>query len=158
MICGVSTGAIISVLLGAKRMKVQEAKEIYMDISRQLFNQGKFSGVSGLLLSHSYYNTKKWIDILKKTLGDDRVIDTAQDDDAVKLAVISCIVNAAQLQPFVFRNYEHPAGRDSHFRGGTEHKLWQAVQASAAAPGYFEEVSEANIVFIYSSHSHLNRI
>ncbi|CAD5219432.1 unnamed protein product [Bursaphelenchus okinawaensis] len=139
LICGVSTGAIISVLLGAKRMHVKTAKEIYMDISRQLFNQGKISGVSGLLMSHSYYNTKKWVEILQTTLGNDQVLDTSQHEDAVKIAVISCIVNAAQLQPFVFRNYEHPAGRDSHFRGGTQHKLWQAIQASAAAPGYFEE-------------------
>jgi len=45
-----------------------------------------------------------------------------------------------QLQPYVFRNYEHPAGRDSHYRGGTKYKLWEALQASSAAPMYFEEV------------------
>ncbi|KAI6187226.1 Calcium-independent phospholipase A2-gamma [Aphelenchoides besseyi] len=142
LISGVSTGAIISVMLAARRMKVREVKETYMEISRRLFSQTRLSGVSGLLLSHSYYNTKKWMEILKSVLGEEQsVIDTAREENAVKLVILSCLVNAQQLQPYVFRNYEHPSGRDSHFRGGTKHKLWQAIQASAAAPGYFEEVS-----------------
>lgn len=49
-----------------KGLTLQETKKSYMEISRKLFDQGKFSGVSGLLLSHSYYNTAKWIDILKE--------------------------------------------------------------------------------------------
>jgi calcium-independent phospholipase A2-gamma len=69
------------------------------------------------------------------------MMDTARKENAVKIAVVSCLVNALQLQPYVFRNYEHGAGRDSQFRGGTKHKLWQSIQASSAAPGYFEEVS-----------------
>jgi len=62
----VSTGAIIACLVGAKKMPIAEARTVYKDISQQLFTQGKFSGVSGLLLSHSWYNTKKWVEILKK--------------------------------------------------------------------------------------------
>jgi calcium-independent phospholipase A2-gamma len=65
IIAGVSTGGIMASILGARQMKVSKAKEIYMELSRQLFNQGRFSGVSGLLLSHSYYNTKKWVEIIK---------------------------------------------------------------------------------------------
>lgn len=54
-----------------------------------------------------------------------------------------------------FRNYEYGAGRDSHFRGGTKHNLWQAIQASAAAPGYFEEVSFLKFYFINTLQSSL---
>jgi calcium-independent phospholipase A2-gamma len=55
-------------------------------------------------------------------------------------------MNALRLQPYVFRNYEHPSGRDSHYRGSTQYKMWEAIQASAAAPGYFEEVrSQLNL-------------
>uniref|UniRef100_A0A914UPZ5 PNPLA domain-containing protein n=1 Tax=Plectus sambesii TaxID=2011161 RepID=A0A914UPZ5_9BILA len=57
-----------------------------------------------------------------------------------KLSIVSCLVNTPQLQAYIFRNYEHPIGRDSQYRGGCGHKMWQALQASAAAPGYFEEV------------------
>ena len=37
-----------------------------MQMSKDLFNQGRLSGVSGLLTSHSYYNTKKWVRLLKQ--------------------------------------------------------------------------------------------
>lgn len=56
-------------------------------------------------------------------------------------------MNAAQLQPFVFRSYEYPSGSDSLYRGSTQYKAWQAVQASAAAPGYFAEVYKVCIYF-----------
>jgi hypothetical protein len=46
-------------------MGVSQAKEIYMELSRQLFTQYRLLGVSGLLLSHSYYNTKKYVEIIK---------------------------------------------------------------------------------------------
>lgn len=120
LISGVSTGAIISVLLGAHRMKIDQgylfihlsslilkhilAKDIYMELSRQLFTQGRLSGVSGLLLSHSYYNTKKWVEIIKNVIGDEKsLMDTARQENSVKISIISCIVNALQLQPYVFR-------------------------------------------------------
>ena len=60
-----------------------------------------------------------------------------------KLAYVSCIVNTPQLQPYLFRNYDLPSERDSRYRGTTQYKMWQAIQASAAAPGYFEEVGNA---------------
>ncbi|VDK17280.1 unnamed protein product [Anisakis simplex] len=140
-IVGVSTGGIIAILLGAKKYSIKHCKEIYMSISKDLFTQGRFSGVSGLLLSHSYYNTKKWIDILIKAIGDDwTILDSCRSLNAPKLSIISCVVNASMLQPYIFRNYEYPPGRDGHFRGDCRDMIWQALQASTAAPGYFEEV------------------
>ena len=147
IIVGVSTGGILATLLGAKRKSVDECKAIYLEISRQLFNQGRLSGVSGLLLSHSYYNSKKWVEILKKVLGEDvLIINTSRSPNSPKIAIVSSIVNAPQLQPFIFRNYELPAGRDSHFRGGTKFQLYEAVQCSSAAPGYFAEVQLGTVV------------
>lgn len=75
-------------------------------------------------------------------IGEEKtMLDSCRRKGAPKLSVVSCIVNAPMLQPYIFRNYVHPPGRESHFKGGCEHMLWQALQASAAAPGYFEEVS-----------------
>uniref|UniRef100_A0A1I7YFH0 PNPLA domain-containing protein n=1 Tax=Steinernema glaseri TaxID=37863 RepID=A0A1I7YFH0_9BILA len=146
-VVGVSTGAIIAVLLAEKQLTVRESTAIYMDISQKLFNQGRLSGVSGLLRNHSYYNTSMWIDILKQVIGPNvGVLDSARREGAPKLSIISCIVNAPQLQPYVFRNYEHAPGYDSHYRGGCQHFLWQAIQASAAAPGYFEEVTLGSVL------------
>lgn len=39
-----------------------------------------------------------------QVLGEEQsVIDTARDENSVRLAILSCLVNAQQLQPYVFR-------------------------------------------------------
>lgn len=76
-----------------------------------------------------------------KVLGEDStLLDSCCREGAPKLAVLSSIANAPTLQPFIFRNYDRLPGFDSHFKGGCNFLLWEAIQASAAAPGYFEEV------------------
>ncbi|CAG04007.1 unnamed protein product, partial [Tetraodon nigroviridis] len=40
---------------------------------------------------------------------------------------------------FVFRNYNHKPGCLSRYAGGSSCQMWQAVRASSAAPGYFQE-------------------
>uniref|UniRef100_A0A0K0F2B5 Calcium-independent phospholipase A2-gamma (inferred by orthology to a human protein) n=1 Tax=Strongyloides venezuelensis TaxID=75913 RepID=A0A0K0F2B5_STRVS len=146
-ITGVSTGAILAVLLGINKISVEDCREKYMNISSLLFNQGTLSGYSGLVLSHSYYNSKLWADILKESVGDSMTCaDSAKYEDIAKVGIVSCIVNSPQLQPYVFRNYELPPTRDSQYRGGSNYKIWQAVQASTAAPGYFEEVRLGSIL------------
>ncbi|PIC33618.1 hypothetical protein B9Z55_013531 [Caenorhabditis nigoni] len=147
MICGVSTGSIIAALLTVKGYSVAECREAYMDVSKKLFTQGKFQGGMGLILQHSYYNTNLWVSILKKMIGEEvTMINTSKKLHTPRLAIISSIVNLPTIQPYVFRNYDHPAGRDSHYRGGTDHCLWTAIQASAAAPLYFSEVKLDNLL------------
>ncbi|CEF60689.1 Calcium-independent phospholipase A2-gamma [Strongyloides ratti] len=146
-ISGVSTGAILAVLLGIKKISVDECRRNYVDLSRRLFTQQKLPGVSGLLTLHSFYNTSLWTEILKENVGDSMTCaDSAKYKDIPKISIVSCILNSPQLQPFVFRNYELPVGHDSQFKGGNNFKIWQAVQASSAAPGYFEEVRLGSIV------------
>ncbi|CAB3409848.1 unnamed protein product [Caenorhabditis bovis] len=147
MLCGVSTGGIIASLLTVKKYTVKECREIYMDISKKLFSQGKFQGSIGVILNHSYYNTQMWVKILKEITGEDvTMINTSRKMNTPRLAVVASIVNLQTIQPFIFRNYEHPAGRDSYYRGGTQHHLWTAIQASAAAPLYFKEVIVDNFL------------
>ncbi|CCD74151.1 PNPLA domain-containing protein [Caenorhabditis elegans] len=147
MICGVSTGSIIAALLTAKGYSVKECREVYMDVSKRLFSQGKFQGSMGLILKHSYYNTNLWISILKQMIGEDiTMINTSRKLHTPRLAIVSSIVNLPTIQPYIFRNYDHPAGRDSHYRGGADHCLWTAIQASAAAPLYFSEVKLDNLL------------
>uniref|UniRef100_A0A0K0ELA3 PNPLA domain-containing protein n=1 Tax=Strongyloides stercoralis TaxID=6248 RepID=A0A0K0ELA3_STRER len=146
-ITGVSTGAIIAVLLGIKKVSVDECRKSYLELSRKLFNQQKLTGVGSFLISHSFYNTSLWKDILKENVGDTMTLaDSAKYKDVPKISIVSCILNSPQLQPYVFRNYELPPGHDSQFRGGNNYKLWEVVQASTAAPGYFEEVRLGSII------------
>lgn len=53
---------------------------------------------------------------------------------------MSAIVNRGlPLKAYVFRNYRLMPGVRSHYLGDCKHKMWQAIRASSAAPGYFEE-------------------
>ncbi|EPB80134.1 phospholipase, patatin family [Ancylostoma ceylanicum] len=82
----------------------------------------------------------------KRVIGEDlRIIETSKSC-VPRLSIVASIVNSPVLQPYVFRNYEHPAGRDSHYMGSASYQLWQAIQASAAAPLYFEEVKLGNFL------------
>ncbi|XGW31327.1 hypothetical protein V3C99_009915 [Haemonchus contortus] len=139
-VVGVSTGSIISSLLIGKGYSVEECREVYVDVSKKLFSQSRLTGVSGVVLNHSYYDTKKWMKILKETIGEDLTIIETSKAVVPRLSIVAAIVNSPVLQPYIFRNYEAPAGRDSHYRGSTGQYLWKAIQASAAAPLYFEEV------------------
>ncbi|KAE9417604.1 hypothetical protein Angca_003657, partial [Angiostrongylus cantonensis] len=139
-VVGVSTGGIIASLLVGKGYSVNECRDIYVDVSRRLFSQNRLTGVSGVVLNHSYYDTKKWVKILKEIIGEELTLIETSKECVPRLSIVAAVVNSPVIEPYVFRNYEPPAGRDSHYRGSTGHFLWQAIQASAAAPLYFEEV------------------
>lgn len=58
----------------------------------------------------------------------------------MQVSAVSAVVNwGTSPKPFIFRNYNHSPGRLSRYSGGSGYQLWQAVRASSAAPGYFQE-------------------
>lgn len=58
---------------------------------------------------------------------------------SVQVAAVSTVVNHSILLPYVFSNYTHPHGSISKFPQSCKHRLWEALRASTAAPGFFEE-------------------
>ncbi|XP_058797380.1 calcium-independent phospholipase A2-gamma-like isoform X2 [Phymastichus coffea] len=139
-ICGVSTGAILSAVLGGyKRKSLNEISELYKELSTRIFTQSTLRGTSSLVWSHSYYDTALWEQMLKEQLGNKDLIETTRDPIAPKFSAISAVVNHERVMAYVFRNYTIPIGVESQYMGSHKHKLWEAVRASAAAPSYFEE-------------------
>ena len=60
--------------------------------------------------------------------------------DSPKVAIIGSLVSDNKgIVPYVFRNYNFPAMVTSNYRGSVRYKVWEAVRASSAAPGYFDE-------------------
>lgn len=57
----------------------------------------------------------------------------------VQVAAVSTVVNHSILLPYVFSNYTHPYGSISKFPQSCKYRLWEALRASTAAPGFFEE-------------------
>ena len=58
---------------------------------------------------------------------------------SVQVAAVSTVVNHSLLVPFVFSNYTRPYGSISKFPQSCKYRLWEALRASTAAPGFFEE-------------------
>ncbi|KAK5648974.1 hypothetical protein RI129_003866 [Pyrocoelia pectoralis] len=135
-ICGVSTGAIIACSVGVFRRDLDVLTSLYREISNEVFNQSAIWGTGNLMWSHSYYDTALWEKNLKEYFGQIELIQSARDPKCPKSTVT----------PYVFRNYSLPYKFQSQYMGGYNHKVWEAVRASAAAPTYFEECKLGNLL------------
>lgn len=139
-ICGVSTGAVLAFMLGLARFSLRECEEMYQRFGSEVFRQNPFVGTVKMGWSHSYYNTETWEDILREKMGERLLIKTARDEKSPKVSAVSAVVNwGISPKAFVFRNYNHTPGSLSRYAGGSGYQMWQAVRASSAAPGYFQE-------------------
>nr|XP_033815023.1 calcium-independent phospholipase A2-gamma [Geotrypetes seraphini]XP_033815024.1 calcium-independent phospholipase A2-gamma [Geotrypetes seraphini]XP_033815025.1 calcium-independent phospholipase A2-gamma [Geotrypetes seraphini]XP_033815026.1 calcium-independent phospholipase A2-gamma [Geotrypetes seraphini] len=139
-ICGVSTGAIIAFMLGLFRMPISECEELYWKLSSDIFKQNVIVGTVKMGWSHAFYDSETWEKMLKERLGSGLIIETSRNIDCPKVAAVSTLVNRGVTpKAFVFRNYNHLPGSQSHYLGGCQYNLWQAIRASSAAPGYFQE-------------------
>ncbi|RWS31525.1 calcium-independent phospholipase A2-gamma-like protein [Leptotrombidium deliense] len=139
LICGVSVGSMIAMLIGPFQKSLQECDEIYKKFTSDMFQRDLWGGTQRLLWTHAYYDSARWNDMLKHAYTEKTLIETAQNSGIPKTLAISAVVNTSSLQPYVFRNY-HPSDNWSRdYEGSCSHKVWEAVRASSAAPGYFEE-------------------
>ncbi|TSK13411.1 Calcium-independent phospholipase A2-gamma [Bagarius yarrelli] len=139
-ICGVSTGAILGFMLGIYHIPLNECEELYRKLGSDVFRQNVIVGTVKMGWSHAFYDSEIWEKVLKERMGSDLLVETSRNPDCTKVAAVSTVVNkGTPLKAYVFRNYNLPVGVRSHYRGGCKHKLWEAIRASSAAPGYFQE-------------------
>ncbi|XP_069444029.1 calcium-independent phospholipase A2-gamma isoform X2 [Ovis canadensis] len=144
-ICGVSTGAILAFMLGLFHMPLDECEELYRKLGSDVFSQNVIVGTVKMSWSHAFYDSQTWENILKDRMGSSLMIETARNPTCPKVAAVSTIVNRGVTpKAFVFRNYGHFPGINSHYLGGCQYKMWQAIRASSAAPGYFAEYALGN--------------
>ncbi|XP_007942448.1 calcium-independent phospholipase A2-gamma [Orycteropus afer afer] len=144
-ICGVSTGAVLAFMLGLFHMPLDECEELYRKLGSDVFSQNVIVGTVKMSWSHAFYDSQTWEKILKDRMGSSLMIETARNPTCPKVAAVSTIVNKGVTpKAFVFRNYGHFPGTNSHYLGGCQYKLWQAIRASSAAPGYFAEYALGN--------------
>ncbi|NXS09143.1 PLPL8 phospholipase, partial [Neodrepanis coruscans] len=139
-ICGVSTGAILAFMLGLFHIPLDDCEELYHKLGSDVFKQNVILGTVKMGWNHAFYDSDIWEKMLKEKMGSNLMIETARKSECPKVAAVSTIVNrGTPLKAFVFRNYNHFPGVKSHYIGGCQYKLWQAIRASSAAPGYFQE-------------------
>ena len=145
LIIGTSTGAILAVLLGVQKYSLAKCEALYEKLSREIFTARKIKGTARLLVNQSYYDTAGLENILKEEFGDTGEVREMIDYAAFpgpKVAVVSTLMNYEQVKSFVFRTYHLPREKDdkSFYKGTSKYQFWQAIRASTAAPGYFEEI------------------
>uniref|UniRef100_A0A8C8GTA9 PNPLA domain-containing protein n=1 Tax=Oncorhynchus tshawytscha TaxID=74940 RepID=A0A8C8GTA9_ONCTS len=127
-ICGVSTGSILGFMLGVFQIPLNECEVLYRKLGSDVFKQNVIVGTVKMGWSHAFYDSETWENILKEKMGSDLMVETSRNPKCPKMAAVSTIVNrGTPLKAYVFRNYNLQPG------------LWQAVRASSAAPGYFQE-------------------
>ncbi|KAG7265489.1 hypothetical protein CRUP_035629 [Coryphaenoides rupestris] len=139
-ICGVSTGAILGFMLGLFQFPLSECDEMYRRLGSDVFKQNRIVGTMKMGWKHAFYDSEIWEKILKEKIGSDLLVETSRNPNCPKVSAVSTIVNrGTPLKAYVFRNYNLLPGVRSHYLGGCQHQLWQALRASSAAPGYFQE-------------------
>ncbi|XP_050031516.1 calcium-independent phospholipase A2-gamma-like [Dermacentor andersoni] len=138
-VAGVSTGAILGYLLGGLHTSLDRCESLYRSMSLEVFTQNAWWGTGRLVWSHAYYDTSYWTDAIRRVFEDKTLLETTRNSCSPKVGAISVAVNQPTLKPYVFRNYNLPHRVESHYYGSCKYKMWQAIRASGAAPGYFEE-------------------
>ncbi|XP_019738527.1 calcium-independent phospholipase A2-gamma [Hippocampus comes] len=139
-ICGVSTGAILAFMLGIFQIPLEECEQMYRKLGSDVFKQNVIVGAVKMGWSHAFYDSEIWENILKERMGEGCMIESARDPNCPKVSAVSTLVNRGlPLKAFVFRNYRLMPGVRSHYLGDCKYKMWQAIRASSAAPGYFQE-------------------
>ncbi|CAF1032318.1 unnamed protein product [Adineta ricciae] len=137
--CGVSTGAVITAMLGAFKVNLDQCEDLYKHFSSTVFHRNKALGISSLITSQSYYDTKSFENYLRSRMGERLMIKTSQDADSPKFSLISALTIPVGYKLFLFRNYSILSSPHTHYDGTSKYKVWEGVRASTSAPGYFEE-------------------
>ncbi|TMS05975.1 Calcium-independent phospholipase A2-gamma [Larimichthys crocea] len=144
-ICGVSTGAVLGFMLGVFQIPLSECDDLYRKLGSDVFKQNVIVGTVKMGWNHAFYDSEAWENILREKMGSHLLVETSRNPECPKVAAVSTIVNrGTPLKAYVFRNYNLLPGARSHYLGGCQHQLWQAIRATSAAPGYFQEFTLGN--------------
>ncbi|KAK9681595.1 hypothetical protein RND81_10G013700 [Saponaria officinalis] len=191
LICGTSTGGMLAVALGIKLMTLEKCEEIYKKLGKLVFAEPaskdneaatwrekldqiyKSSSQRVRVAVHgAKHSADQFERLLKEMCADEDgnlLIDSAVKG-IPKVFVVSTLVSVVPAQPFVFRNYQYPAGTPemylspsessaismsggvtassqvgynrSAFIGSCKHQVWEAIRASSAAPYYLDDFSD----------------
>lgn len=65
---------------------LDEALQLYMTLSSDLFTQNKVLGYSMMLFKHAYYDTEKFEKLLREYIGDTPMIQTNRQEKCPKVS------------------------------------------------------------------------
>ncbi|KAI4312011.1 hypothetical protein MLD38_036870 [Melastoma candidum] len=191
LICGTSTGGMLAVALGIMSLSLDQCEEIYKNLGKLVFAEPvpkdneaaswrerldqlyKSSSQNFRVVVHgSKHSADQFEKLLKELCTDedgDLLIESAVKN-IPKVFVVATLVSMTPAQPYIFRNYQYPAGTPEvsfstsegsgvklsgsvpmgaqggydrcAFIGSCKHHVWQAIRASSAAPYYLDDFSD----------------
>ncbi|KAJ8046693.1 Calcium-independent phospholipase A2-gamma [Holothuria leucospilota] len=147
-VIGVSSGAVLAFLLSIAKVPLDECEHLYKELSKTVFGRNRFLGTSNLFLNHAFYDTEVWMKILSQLVfWPFSFFSSDIEPYILQVASVATLMNVGTLRDFLFRNYNLPPGSVSFYQGSSKYRLWEALRASSAAPGYFEEFKLDDYVF-----------
>lgn len=96
----------------------------------------------------TFYQKELLEQFLKKELGEDYFVNSLEEEATRKVFVTSTHQSVFPPQTFLFRNYNYPPLIQSRFNGSANHRIYEALRATSAAPFYFDEFLDENGSFI----------
>lgn len=160
IIGGTSTGGVLAVALGVRRMTLQQCREIYTRLSKNVFrkshreeNPSWRDHISSLYASGtqsvrfavtgSKHDAAEFETLLRERCrhqGREMPLVDAGLGSGPRVFVMATRVSNIPAEPFVFRTYAHsPQSGESPLRGSCRHLVWHGVRASSAAPYYLAD-------------------
>lgn len=122
----------------------------------------RLTGLISMLQTRAYYETSPMEEVLKDMAGEHvSLLDTAMYTNT-KFAAVCSRVNMFPPQPYILRNYNHPDQEPGDgvvtLDGSATLRVWEAVRATAAAPGYFDPVIKDNLHLVDGAMTYNNPI
>ncbi|XP_031494059.1 phospholipase A I isoform X1 [Nymphaea colorata] len=155
LICGTSTGGMLAIALGIKKMTLEQCEEIYKNLGKLVFAEPipkdneaaswrekldqlyKSSSQNFRVVVHgSKHSADQFERLLKEMCKDedgDLLIESAVKNTP-KVFVVSTLVSVMPAQPFLFRNYQYPAGTPEMTIGTTESTAVSIGSPPTSAP------------------------
>jgi predicted acylesterase/phospholipase RssA len=160
MIGGTSTGGILAFSMGVRRMTLQQCREIYTTLSKNVFkksnreeNPSWRDHISSLYASGtqsvrfavkgSKHDAAEFEALLRERCivqGKEIPLVDAGLHSGPRVFAMATRVSVIPAEPFVFRTYAHsPHADKSPLRGTCRNLVWHGVRASSAAPYYLAD-------------------
>lgn len=145
-VVGVSTGSILAAMCAIYDCPLEDCEKMYRIISKEVFARTPLTGAPTLVMQHAYYDTEFWNDLLRRDCGQLEMSETARHASIPKVAIVSTAVNLSRMTPYLLKNYHLPLSAPSKLPGTTNVKVWEALRASSAAMGLFQECRLGSVV------------
>ncbi|ANQ08847.1 Patatin-like phospholipase [Plasmodium coatneyi] len=118
IICGTSTGAIISILIGLEKAHLNEVEFLYNLLINKIFQKDTYAvRNTRYLFKHSYYDANILSNILNSFFKNMRMFHYNADFFTPYVFTVSTQMNVTPLQPVILKNYTANLGK---IKGGKE--------------------------------------